>query len=198
MRCRTVDSGVEKLEIAGDNGPQPVGCRWTSSSPACGSRIRPQPVDIFRPRIHKHLTWSDDLAATAPVDTVWTTSRSPGCGRKKVHKSVEGGRNLGGIRTAGVGFGGLKRWPPSAGSAREGLQGAPEGLRRGCGGASERVQDGSEAGRGTAADRLATPAEGASAIPRRPPDRLRHDEGRPGKIPGRPRCRSAGVLALVS
>ena len=33
------------------------------------------------------------------MDTVWTTSQSPGCGREKVTESVEGGRNAAGIRT---------------------------------------------------------------------------------------------------
>ena len=99
MRCRTVDSGVEKLGIAGDNWPQPVGCRWTTSSTAWGSSLCPQTVEIFRPRIHNRLTCSDRLSLAASVDGIWITSQSPGCGRKKVTTSVEEGRNPAGIRT---------------------------------------------------------------------------------------------------
>lgn len=138
MRCRTVDSGVEKLEIAGDNRPQPVGCRWTTSSPACGSRFCPQPVEIFCPRIHKHLTWSDRPSPAAPVDTIWTTSQSPGCGRKKVTKSVEGSRNPAGIRTAGGGRAGGRGQRTSSGAAVEGLRIGSEGLRS----ASRRATEG--------------------------------------------------------
>ena len=154
--------------IAGDNRPQPVGCRWTTSSPACGSRICPQPVDIFCPRIHNHLTWSDGPSPVAPVDTIWTTSQSPGCGRKKVTESVEGGRNPAGIRTAGARSAGLKRRRASGGSApdalRTGFGRAPNGLRIGreprrssFGEASEWLRNGSDAGPETAADRLWTP-----------------------------------------
>jgi hypothetical protein len=113
--------------IAGDNWPQPVGCRWTTSSPACGSRICPQPVEIFRPRIHNHLTWSDGLSPAAPVDTIWTTSQSPGCGRKKVAESVEGGRNSAGIRTAGGRRGGAEGRRTSSGATRIGSGSALEG-----------------------------------------------------------------------
>jgi hypothetical protein len=190
LRCRTVDSRVEKLKIAGDNRAQPVGCRWTTPSPACGSRIRPQPVDIFRPRIHNHLTWSDRLAPTAPVDTVWTTSRSPGCGREKVPKSVEGGRNPGGIRTPGVGFGGLEQWPTPAESAPVGLGkgfgGTPEGLQSGSRTAPGRLGSGPRYGCGSSRGVSDASAHLRDDRFRRPPVRLRHDEGRPGRDPGAP------------
>ncbi|CAM5738946.1 hypothetical protein SAFG77S_01381 [Streptomyces afghaniensis] len=92
---------MEKPGIAGDNRPQPVGCRWTTRCTACGSPRCPQSVEILRPRIHMPLSWSDGPSTAASVDTVWTTSQSPGCGREKVAESVESGRNPAGIRTAG-------------------------------------------------------------------------------------------------
>lgn len=92
---------MEKPRIAGDNRPQPVGCRWTTPCTACGSFLCPQAVEILRPRIHRQVTCSDRPAPRTPVDTVWTTSRSPGCGREKVTESVESGRNPALNRTPG-------------------------------------------------------------------------------------------------
>lgn len=100
---------MEKPEIAGDKRSQPVGCRWTTSCTACGSICYPQAVEILRPRIHSQVTWSDGPAPGAPVDTVWTTSQSPGCGREKVTESVESGRNPAVNRTPG------ERWTTAAG-----------------------------------------------------------------------------------
>ena len=90
---------MEKPTITGDNRPEPVGRRWTTPSTVCGSLLRPQPVEIFRPRIHRRMTWPDDLSTARPVDTICITSRSPGCGREKVPESVEEGRNVAGNRT---------------------------------------------------------------------------------------------------
>lgn len=101
MACRTVDRHVEKRAIAGDNRLEPVGCRWTTSCTGCGPPPCPQSVEILRPRIHNRLTWSDRLSTGIPVDTIWTTPRSPGCGGEKVAESVESGRNPAGNRTPG-------------------------------------------------------------------------------------------------
>lgn len=57
------------------------------------------------------------------MDTVWTTSQSPGCGREKVTESVEGGRNAAANRTPG--YGGMK--PGAAAVHRR----APSGTRPG-------------------------------------------------------------------
>lgn len=94
---------MEKLGITGDNRLRPVGHRWTTSRTACGSFLCPQAVESLCPRIHRRLTWSDGLSTVLPVEKIWTTSQSPGCGRKKVTTSVESGRNPAPIRTAGVG-----------------------------------------------------------------------------------------------
>ena len=68
---------------------------------ACGSFLRPQAVDNGCPQIHSRLTWPDRPSRQPPVDTIWTTSQSPGCGREKVPESVEEGRNPACNRTAG-------------------------------------------------------------------------------------------------
>lgn len=129
---------MEKSEIAGDNRPQPVGCRWTTSCTGCGTFLCPQPVEILRPRIHRQVTCPDRPAPRAPVDTVWTTSQSPGCGREKVTESVESGRNPAGNRTPDD-----RRPTPAARDrtpiradpgrigARSGSSGGPSGSREG-------------------------------------------------------------------
>jgi hypothetical protein len=120
---------VEKLGTAGDNRLQPVGRRWTTSCTPCGSFLRPQSVESLRPRIHRGLTWSDGLSTVAPVDTIGTTSRSPGCGRQKVTESVESGRNPARIRTVDVVPVAVKRGPTASEQAPEAL-GAPLGPGR--------------------------------------------------------------------
>lgn len=74
---------------------------WTTLRTGCGQRVCPHPVEIVRPRIHSPLSCED----AQPPGSLWTqlgtTSRSPGCGRKKVGKSVEGGRNSTVNRTQG-------------------------------------------------------------------------------------------------
>jgi hypothetical protein len=112
--------------MAGDNRLQPVGRRWTTSCTPCGSFLRPQSVESLHPRIHRGLTWSDGLSTVTPVDTIGTTSRSPGCGRQKVTESVESGRNPARIRTADVVPVAVKRGPTASEQAPEAL-GAPLG-----------------------------------------------------------------------
>lgn len=112
--------------MAGDNRLQPVGRRWTTSCTPCGSFLRPQSVESLRPRIHRGLTWSDGLSTAAPVDTIGTTSRSPGCGRQKVTESVESGRNPARIRTVDVVPVAVKRGPTASERAPEALE-APLG-----------------------------------------------------------------------
>ncbi|TQJ54260.1 hypothetical protein FBY34_2027 [Streptomyces sp. SLBN-115] len=141
---------MEKPEIAGDKGPQPVGCRWTTPCTACGSFFCPQPVEILRPRIHSQVTWSDGPASTAPVDTVWTTSQSPGCGREKVTESVESGRNPAVNRTTG------ERWTTVGGRGPARVR-----CRFGPGSASDRP--------GSARDRPRDSPGSASDRPPRPP-----------------------------
>ena len=93
---------MEKTASAGDKSPQPVGCRWTTRAAGCGPECFPQPVEIARPPIHNHLSCPDTASPAWPVDGIWTTRRSPGCGRKIIAESVEDTRNLPGIRTAGA------------------------------------------------------------------------------------------------
>lgn len=93
---------MEKPGITGDNRPRPVGGRWTTPCTACGASSGPQAVEIVRPPIHKRLSWPDRSWTAQPVDAIWTTPRSPGCGCKKVAGSVESDRNPADIRTAGV------------------------------------------------------------------------------------------------
>jgi hypothetical protein len=85
----------------GTTTPQPVRYRWTTSCTGCGWLPRPQPVEIRRPRFHSPLSWPDAFSPAGLWTTFGTTSQSPGCGRKKVGKSVEDARNQAGIRTAG-------------------------------------------------------------------------------------------------
>lgn len=86
----------------GTRGSRPVGCRWTTPRTPCGSFLCPQSVESVHPRIHRGLTWPDGPTTAPPVDTIGTTSRSPGCGRQKVPESVESGRNPARIRTDGA------------------------------------------------------------------------------------------------
>lgn len=79
-----------------------MGCRWTTPRTPCGSFLCPQSVESVHPRIHRGLTWPDGPTTAPPVDTIGTTSRSPGCGRQKVPESVESGRNPARIRTDGA------------------------------------------------------------------------------------------------
>lgn len=115
-------------------------------APACGppvdnsgaalwTRSCPQSVESLRPRIHNLLTWPDEHSAGSPVDTIWTTRQSPGCGRRKGHRSVENARTVSGNRTAGVGevpsttpwkpLGGFPEAPPATRRALRNLSGAP-------------------------------------------------------------------------
>lgn len=104
---------------------------WTKLRTGCGRSLCPHPVEIVRPRIHSPLSWAD----VQPPDSLWTqlgtTSQSPACGRKKVGKSVEGGRNPAGNRTQGcwwdTGFG-------RRGGAAEGSSGSDRGFGRGSAG----------------------------------------------------------------
>jgi hypothetical protein len=107
--------------MTGDNRLQPVGHRWTTSCTPCGSFLRPQSVESVRPRIHRGLTWPDGLSTAHPVDTIGTTSRSPGCGRQKVTKSVESGRNQARIRTTDVVPVAVKRGTTASGQVPEAL-----------------------------------------------------------------------------
>ncbi|MDQ0788052.1 hypothetical protein QFZ64_003549 [Streptomyces sp. B3I8] len=126
---------MEKPPFAGENTLPPVGFPWTTVSTACGLPLCPQPVDILRPRIHRVLTCGDPLRAGSPVDTVGTTSRSPGCGRKKPAQSVEEGRNPRPNSNTGGAAGGV-------GASTGGASG------RGRGGAVGRVKGGGAVPRG--------------------------------------------------
>lgn len=196
MRCRTVDSGVEKPRIAGDNRPQPVGRRWTTFCTPCGSFRRPQSVEIVRPRIHNRLTWSDALSAAHPVDTIWTTSQSPGCGRKKVPKSVEGGRNQGAYSNNGwsSGVGGA-----TPGAAGRGVRGPDEGGTRAL---RRRVREAEAAFGGVPGwrrhvpDRLWARARTTSDAAGTPSEAYWNDERRPReRVPGRLQRRTAAAVS---
>lgn len=126
----------------GTTAPQPVGQRWTTSCTACGSLPRPQSVEIRRPRIHNPLSWPDAFSPAHLWMTFGTTSQSPGCGRKKVGKSVEDARNRAGNRTAGLAAASLRGRgrlrdrppPPRAGPLPQPLRDArrrPRDLSRG-------------------------------------------------------------------
>lgn len=168
---------MEKPEIAGDNGPQPVGCRWTTPCTACGSFLCPQPVEILRPRIHSQVTWSDGPAPAAPVDTVWTTSQSPGCGREKVTESVESGRNPAVNRTTG------ERWTTVGGRGPARVR-----CRFGSGPASDRPRIGSGPARNRLGIGLGSARDRPRDSPESAPDRPR---GRPAPGPAAAPARRA-------
>ncbi len=189
---------MEKLGIAGDNRLKPVGRRWTTPCTPCGSFLRPQSVESGRPRIHKRLTWSDGHSTAPPVDTVWTTSQSPGCGRQKVTESVEGGRNRAPNRTADVvpvaTHTGRTTLRGGAGASRSGLsQRSPAGSRRlgalGTSRGSHSVEP-ADAPRGGGRDPLATTA-GAVSGGRGPAGDADGADGADG--PGRTRKAPSGT-----
>jgi hypothetical protein len=163
---------VEKAASAGDNGPQPVGCRWTTSCTACGSPLCPQSVEISCPPIHNRMTCLDGFPVAAAVDTFWTTPQSPGCGRKKLTESVESSRNPAGNRTRGdlrTSTAPRQGRRPAAGTAAPFARGGPPGLcvrlGRGCGRipAGWRLR-GARAGRGA----LARQGHGGTGRPATP------------------------------
>ncbi len=124
---------MEKPGIAGDNRPQPVGGRWTTSCTGCGTSRFPQPVEIVRPRFHSPLSWAVGLEPASLWTQFGTTPQSPGCGRKKVTESVESGRNQASNRTPDGRGGTAHRAERGTGDGREerrrGFGGAFGGLR---------------------------------------------------------------------
>lgn len=109
-----------------------MGCRWTTPRTPCGSFLCPQSVENVRPRIHRGLTWTDGPTTAPPVDTIGTTSWSPGCGRQKVTESVESGRNPARIRTDGAEGMTSERRRAASESGRGVPRRGPERRRGGC------------------------------------------------------------------
>lgn len=118
---------MEKLGIAGDNCPQPVGHRWTTPCTGCGSPRCPQSVEIVRPRFHRPLSWAEARGEAALWTQFGTTPQSPGCGRKKVTESVESGRNQAGNRTPD----GERPYPRGRGRPHGRWRGRPHRRRHG-------------------------------------------------------------------
>lgn len=120
--------------LLGTTAPNLWGEPWTTLRTGCGRSLCPHPVEIVRPRIHTPLSCTD----VQPPGSLWTqlgtTSQSPACGRKKVGKSVEGGRNSTGNRTQGcwwdTGIGGRRRGWAGLGGVAEGRAARIRGPRR--------------------------------------------------------------------
>jgi len=165
---------VEKPAIAGDNRREAVGRPWTTLRTAPGSLLRPQAVESLHPRIHRQLTWPDGLSTVLPVETIWTTSQSPGCGRKKVTTSVERGRNPARIRTADVGPVAPRTVANGVGAARNGV---PEPSGGGCGAVSGRSR---------------TSQGAVEAVEEHPDERAEESAGKPGSGEGRAVERAEG------
>lgn len=73
-------------------GGQPVGG-------CCGRPVRPQSVDLGYPHIHTPLSSEDTATAGLPVESIWTTPVSPGCGQTKRRDPVDNRTAAQGIRT---------------------------------------------------------------------------------------------------
>ena len=160
---------------AGDNGALPVGRQWTTSDAPCGRIFCPQAVDHCWPQIPRLLTWPDEVSAVAPVEAVWTTPWSPGCGGGILPRSVENPRSAACIRTPGS-----RRRRTEA--VRGGPGPAPDALRERSRGPSRRFRGPWRRLRSP----LRSPLE-EFGRPSRPPG---NDEGRPEDCarvrPGRP------------
>lgn len=159
---------------------------WTTLRTGCGRSSCPHPVEIVHPRIHNPLSCTDAQPPASLWTQLGTTSQSPACGRKKVGKSVEGGRNRAVNRTQGC-------WEDTGVGSRRGDAEGSSGSDRGWKGLSgtgrrRRVAarrtdsrsrrggmrvSGERRGRGRQTSRGGAPAP-STALPqgRRSPDRL--------------------------
>ncbi len=155
---------MEKLGFTGDKRRRPVGCRWTTPRTPCGSFLCPQSVESVHPRIHRGLTWPDGPTTAPPVDTIGTTSRSPGCGRQKVTESVEGGRNPARIRTDGAEGMTSERRRAASESGRGVPRRAPERRSGGCRAALPGVWGGAPGGVGGAGTRVGRSRRGSRNV----------------------------------
>lgn len=179
--CRTVDSGVEKPGMAGDNSGLPVGGRWTRRRPPCG-RIRcPHPVEEGWPQIHMRLTSSDAPSVHRPVDPTGITFPSPGCGRKILAQSVERGRVPPRNRTQQARSTGLGR---RRGVSECGVGGSKRGRER-CVARSD-APDGSAQDAAERSGRGGEQPGAAVLLGRSPGGGPRTAKGAPGADPGAP------------